>query len=221
MIKACIFDLDGVLVDTAKYHFLAWQRLAHELGIEFTEEDNEQLKGVSRMESLDLILSLGGKTLPDAEKQAYAAKKNDWYVEYIEEVTPKEMLPGVQVFLDELKENGVKIALGSASKNAMKILEKLHITDYFEAIIDGTKTTKSKPDPQVFLLGAEGVGEAPEDCVVFEDAQKGVEAAKAGGMYCVGVGEAKNLPLADITIASLAEITLEKLNKSVLNFTLK
>ena len=210
-IKACIFDLDGVIVDTAKYHYQAWRRLANELGFDFTEEQNEQLKGVSRMDSLNIILEIGNKTLSEEEKLTLAAKKNDWYVEFISKMGPNEILPGTEDFLKELKNKGIKIALGSASKNAMRILERVDIVHFFDAVIDGTKTTKGKPDPQVFLMGAEAVGEEPQNCVVFEDAQKGVEAAKNGGMYCVGVGEAQVLNQADFVIESLAEMSLMSL----------
>lgn len=212
-IKACIFDLDGVIVDTAKYHYKSWRRLANELGFDFTEEQNEQLKGVSRMDSLEIILKIGGKTLDEQSKLEWAAKKNEWYVEFIDDMAPDEILPGTITFLEELRSHGIKVALGSASKNAMRILEKVNITKYFDAVIDGTKTTKGKPDPQVFLMGAEAVGETPECCVVFEDAQKGVEAAKNGGMFCVGVGEESVLNQADFVITSLAEVNLTSLNK--------
>ncbi|MGB0522192.1 MAG: beta-phosphoglucomutase [Flammeovirgaceae bacterium] len=214
-IKACIFDLDGVIVDTAKYHYKAWRRLANELGFDFTEEQNEQLKGVSRMESLDIILDIGGKTLDEQHKLELAAKKNDWYVEFIDQMSPEEVLPGAESFLQELRAAGVKIALGSASKNAMRILERVNITHFFDAVIDGTKTTKSKPDPQVFLMGAEALEANPADCVVFEDALKGVEAAKNGGMHCVGVGEPQVLNQADFVIGSLAEINLSGLKKQL------
>jgi beta-phosphoglucomutase len=212
MIEACIFDLDGVIVDTAKYHFLAWRRLANELGFDFTEEDNEQLKGVSRMESLDIILRLGNKTLSDQEKTDWASKKNDWYVAYINKLPTSEILPGSVELLVELRKNNIKTALGSASKNSQKILKQLNIIHLFDAIIDGTKTTESKPHPQVFLMGAEAIGVNPENCVVFEDAPKGAQAAKAGGMMCVGIGKSENLPEADFVLESLAETSLADLN---------
>ena len=174
MIKACIFDLDGVLVDTAKYHYRAWRRLANELGFDFTEAQNEQLKGVSRMQSLDLILNWGVIDKTTREKQALAAQKNAWYVEFIARMTPAEVLDGVTAFLDELKSRGIKTALGSASKNAPAILKQTELARHFDAVIDGNKTTKSKPDPQVFLLGAEALGVAPSGAIVFEDAAKGI-----------------------------------------------
>lgn len=200
-IKACIFDLDGVICDTAKYHFRAWRKLANELGFDFTEEENEKLKGVSRVESLNLILKWGGIEEHDEEvKTAMADKKNGWYLDYILHMTPDETLPGVKNFLDDLKKQGIKIVLGSASKNSVTILEKIGLLSYFEAIIDGNKTTRSKPDPEVFLLGAEAVGCNPTECIVFEDAVKGVEAALAGGFYTVGVGSSDVLEDAHIVI---------------------
>ena len=211
-IKACIFDLDGVICDTAKFHFRAWKKLANELGFDFTEEDNEQLKGVSRTESLKLILSWGKMEENDEEVlTAMAEKKNAWYVESIARMTPHEILPGVKSFLDDLKKRQIKIVLGSASKNSMVILEKLELLPYFDAIIDGNKTTKSKPDPEVFLLGAEAVGLKPKDCIVFEDAEKGVEAALAGGFYTVGVGHHDVLDEAHIVIPAFEYIDIDEI----------
>jgi beta-phosphoglucomutase len=200
MIRGCIFDLDGVVVDTAKYHYLAWKRLAKEMGFDFTEQDNERLKGVSRMRSLDILLEIGGMTMGQEEKEAMATKKNEWYREYILKMEPGEILPGVQDFFSELKKEGMKIALGSASKNAVTILEQIGLKDTFDAIVDGTKVEKAKPDPEVFLKGAKEIGLMPEECVVFEDAEAGVEAAKSGKMKCVGVGDPEILGKADIVI---------------------
>ena len=184
-IKACIFDLDGVICDTAKYHFKAWRKLANELGFDFTEEENEKLKGVSRVESLNLILSWGGFEENDEEvKTAMADKKNAWYLDFITHMSPDETLPGVKNFLDDLKKRKIKIVLGSASKNSVTILERIGLMHYFDAIIDGNKTTRSKPDPEVFLLGAQAIGAEPKECIVFEDAEKGVEAALDGGFSC-------------------------------------
>jgi beta-phosphoglucomutase len=188
-IKACIFDLDGVIVDTAKYHFRAWRRLANELGFDFTEEENEQLKGVSRVESLNLILKWGKKEENDEEvKTIMADKKNAWYLEYIERMNSDEILPGAEAFLRDAKSKGIKIVLGSASKNSRLILERIGLLHLFDAIVDGNSTTKSKPDPEVFILGAQAVGLEPKECIVFEDAEKGIEAALNGGFYTVGVG---------------------------------
>lgn len=211
-IETCIFDLDGVICDTAKYHFRAWRRLANELGFDFTEEDNEKLKGVSRVESLNLILKWGNIIENDEEvKAAYADKKNEWYLEFILRMTPDEILPGIKNLLDELKSKQVKIVLGSASKNSRIILDRIGLTPYFDAIIDGNSTTKSKPDPEVFLLGAAAVGSLPKNCIVFEDAEKGVEAALEGGFYTVGVGHPDVLDDAHIVIPGFEYIEFSEI----------
>lgn len=210
-IKACIFDLDGVIVDTAKYHYLAWKRLANEMGFDFTEADNERLKGVSRMRSLDILLEIGNKEISAEEKETAATRKNEWYVEYILNLKPEEILPGVQVFLDELKAKDIKIALGSASKNAGLILDGLKLTHYFDAVIDGTKVSNAKPDPEVFLKGAESLGLKPEECIVFEDAQAGVEAAINGNMPCIGIGSEENLKGANFVMPGFEGVNFEGL----------
>jgi len=210
-IQACIFDLDGVIVDTAKYHYQAWRRLANSFGFDFSEAQNEQLKGVSRVESLDIILSIGEKTLDETTKQELATRKNTWYLDYIAAMTPDEILPGIIRFLDELKTNNIRIALGSASKNAVLTLEQVDLLSYFEVIIDGTITTRSKPDPQVFQLGAEGLGVAPKNCVVFEDAAKGVTAALSADMYAIGVGNANDLAHAHAVIPSFEHVNFEQI----------
>lgn len=209
--KACLFDLDGVIVDTAVYHFQAWRRLANELGFDFTEHQNEQLKGISRMESLDLILKWGNVTLSEEEKIEWATHKNAWYLELVQQMTPNEVLKGVPEFLRSLRANGIKIALGSASKNSRLILEKIKMIEFFDVIIDGNDLTRGKPDPQVFLLGAEATGCKPANCVVFEDALAGVQAGKAGGMKVIGVGDAKILHEADFVIKGFEEMTIERL----------
>jgi len=201
--QAALFDLDGVIVDTAKFHYLAWRELANGLGFDLSEAQNEKLKGISRMESLDVILGMGGVTLPQEEKNRLATIKNSRYVDMIKEIDASEILRGAKEYLIELRERGVKVALGSASKNAEIILQNLGILPLFDAIIDGNKVSKSKPDPEVFLLGAQALGVAPSACVVYEDAEAGVEAAKAGGMYAVGIGLAENLPKADIVVPGL------------------
>jgi beta-phosphoglucomutase len=210
-IKACIFDLDGVIVDTAVYHYKAWKRLANELGFDLTEEDNEKLKGVSRMRSLDLILQWGGVTKTEAEKEELAARKNNWYVEMISHMTPDEVLPGAEKFLQVCIDAGIKTALGSASKNSVTILEKTGIAHFFNVVIDGNKVSKPKPDPEVFLKGAEELGIPPANCVVFEDAIAGVEAAINGGMKVVGVGSPQVLGRANLVVKGLNEMSLEKL----------
>lgn len=212
-IKACIFDMDGVIVDTAKYHFKAWQRLADTLGIPFTEEQNEQLKGVSRVDSLERILAWGNLQLNNNKKIELMDLKNKWYLDFVAEVSPEEMLPGAHDFLLSLKENGIKIALGSSSRNSILILEKLGIIHLFDAIIDGTKIHFSKPHPEVFLKGAADLNVEPSEVIVFEDAISGVEAAKAGGFHCIGIGEASTLKQADMIINSLAEVNLDTLKR--------
>ncbi len=213
MIEACIFDLDGVVVDTAKYHYIAWKALAQELGFDFTKEDNERLKGVSRMQSLDILLEIGGKQFSDQEKLAMAEKKNTLYVSYIEKMSPEETLPGVEQFLRELRKKGIKTALGSASKNAPLILERIGLAGWFDVIVDGNSISEAKPNPEVFMKGAEKLGVLPERCVVFEDAIAGVEAARNANMYCVGIGEPETLGLADLVIPGFNEFTVEMLLK--------
>jgi beta-phosphoglucomutase len=210
-LKGCIFDLDGVIVDTAKYHFLAWRRLAGELGFEFTSEDNEALKGVSRMASLEILLKTGGIKKSEKEKEELAARKNGWYVEYISGMTPNEILPGSVRLLKQLRKEGIRTAIGSASKNALTILDGIKITELFDVIVDGNKIHSAKPDPEVFVRGAEELNLDPSCCIVFEDAQAGIEAAIAGGMKCVGVGNPKLLGKADLVIPDLRKITVKQL----------
>ncbi|RUT79658.1 beta-phosphoglucomutase [Ancylomarina longa] len=211
-ISACIFDLDGVVVDTAKYHYIAWRSLANELGFDFTKEDNERLKGVSRMTSLDILLEIGNVELDEKTKLQLAEKKNKNYLEYILKMTPDEILPGVKDFFKVLKSEGIKIALGSASKNAMTILKQLQLTDYFDAIVDGTHVSKAKPDPEVFLKGAELLGFSPAECIVFEDAEAGVEAALNGKMRCVGIGSPEVLGKANLVVPGFVGLTMAQLD---------
>ena len=216
MISACLFDLDGVLVDTAKYHYLAWKRLANQLGFFFSEADNERLKGVSRMDSLQILLEVGGLThFSSNEKWAMANRKNGWYVEFISRMTPKEILPGALDFLHQVKEAGLKIALGSASKNSTTILQRVGITSLFDAIIDGNKITHAKPHPQVFLIGAEELHVPPSQCLVFEDAAAGIEAAIAAGIKCVGVGNPSILCRANLVIPGFQNLTWESLQREL------
>jgi beta-phosphoglucomutase len=213
-IKACIFDLDGVIVDTAVYHYQAWKRLANQMGFDFTEHQNEQLKGVSRMASLDLILGWGNiSNKTEAEKLQLANQKNDWYTEMINQMTPAEILPGAHQFVQTCREAGIKTAIGSASKNTPTILNKLQLTDLFDAIIDGNSVSIPKPNPEVFLKGAEAVGVTPTACVVFEDAIAGIEAAINGGMKTVGIGSPETLTKADIVVSGLDKMSLEILEK--------
>ena len=207
MIRGFLFDLDGVLVDTAQYHFLAWQRMAAELGIHFGEAENEQLKGVSRAESLNRILAWGGKSLSDVEKQHWMTLKNDWYLELVRGMPADDYLPGAHEFLRASRAAGIKVALGSASKNAPLILERLGWIPLFDAMVDGNVVTASKPDPEVFLEGARRLGLKPEECVVFEDSEAGVEAARRGGMKVVGIGHGLD---ADLIVSGLDQLTPEQ-----------
>lgn len=206
--RAAIFDLDGVIVDTAKYHYLAWKRLANDLGFDFTETDNERLKGVSRTRSLEILLEIGELTLDDEAKAQLAEKKNSWYVDDISRMSASEILAGAAEYLQYLRAKDVKIALGSASKNAPLILERIGISSLFDAIIDGNKVSKAKPDPEVFLRAAEELDILPEECVVFEDAEAGIEAALLAGMGAVGIGKANVLKDAEIIIPGLFALAI-------------
>ena len=217
-IKGCIFDLDGVIVDTAKYHFLAWKKLATMLNIHFTEVDNERLKGVSRMASLDIILEIGNSVPDEKTKEEYASLKNKWYLDYINRMMPDEILPGSLEFISELKNSGIKVALGSASRNTPLILERLGIGKFFDAIADGNVVSKAKPDPEVFITAAKLVGVPPEECIVFEDAVAGVEAALKAGMRCVGIGSEKTLKNAHFVVSGLDKMNLKKLKVIAKNF---
>jgi beta-phosphoglucomutase len=213
LISACIFDLDGVIVDTAHYHFLAWKRLAHELGYELTSADNENLKGVSRMRSLEIVLQLGGVTATAHEKELMANKKNTWFNDYVERMMPEEIFPGVKQLIRDLKSNGIKVGLASSSKNAKTVIKLLHIQNEFDAIVDGTMIEHSKPHPEIFLLTAKKLGVKPEECLVFEDAEAGVAAALAAGMKCVGVGDAQQLNRAHEIVANTADFKISELSK--------
>jgi beta-phosphoglucomutase len=208
-VQGAIFDLDGVLVDTAKYHYLAWRRLAQELGFDFSEQDNERLKGVSRMRSLEILLEIGNYPMTDGEKAAAAARKNAWYVEYLHTLDKSAVLPGSEEVLESLKARGIKIALGSASKNAPLILERLGIAGFFDAVIDGNAVSNAKPNPEVFLKGAEALGISPHLCVVFEDALAGIEAARSGGMRVIAIGNPELLPGADRYITCLKDLLVD------------
>ena len=211
VIQCCIFDLDGVIVDTAKYHYLAWKRLANSLGFDFTEHDNEQLKGVSRVESLKLILKLGSVALDHAAFDAALVNKNGWYLEYIHKIGPEEILPGVSDFLVDVRAKGIKTALGSASKNAVLILERIKLLEQFDVIVDGNKVVNAKPDPEVFLKAAREIGVAPADCIVFEDAVAGVQAALNANMKVIGIGHENVLHHANLVIANFQHMTIDGL----------
>jgi beta-phosphoglucomutase len=192
-IKAFIFDLDGVIVDTAKYHYLAWRKIADQLGIDFTHEHNELLKGVSRVRSLDIILELGKVDASQEDKDKWLIQKNEDYLSYLVDMDASEILPGVMSVLQFLKNKNQLIALGSASKNARPILEKTGTLIYFDAVVDGNDVTNAKPDPEVFLIAAQLLNVKPENAIVFEDSVAGVQAANIGGMTSVGIGEETTL----------------------------
>jgi beta-phosphoglucomutase len=212
-IQACIFDLDGVIVDTAKFHYIAWKEMATALGFDFTEKENEWLKGVSRMRSLDILLEIGKVTKSEAEKKLLAESKNERYLEFVRRMTKEEILPGVTRFLDDLRSNGILIALGSASKNAPLILERIQLMEKFDVVVDGNSVSKAKPDPEVFLKCAEFLNVKPDECLVFEDAQAGIDAALNGGMKVIGVGSPDNLSYADHFIPGFKKLDYELISK--------
>ena len=214
--KAFIFDLDGVIVDTAKYHFLAWRNLANSLGFEFTEEHNELLKGGSRVRSLEILLEIGKVSLTEEEKQLLLNKKNTEYLEYVNKMTADEILPGISDLLDYLDAKKIKYALGSASKNAPLILEKVGLLNRFTALVDGNDVSKAKPDPEVFLIGAQKLHMKPENCIVVEDAIAGVEAANAANMVSIGIGDAELLKEATYVLKDTTGFTNDFL-KNLIN----
>ena len=198
-------------MDTAKYHFTAWRRLGREFGFELTEKQNERLKGVSRMGTLELILDWAGIEKTESEKFEMTERKNVWYRERILEMTESEILEGVMPFLEDLRAKNIPFALGSASKNSIPILNQIGIKDYFVDIIDGNRTTRSKPDPQTFELGAEALNLKPEECIVFEDSQKGIQAALSGGFHAVGIGKQEVLSKAHLVIPNFIGRTFEEI----------
>ena len=204
--KGFIFDLDGVIVDTAKYHYLAWKQLADQLDIPFTIQDNEKFKGVSRKRCLELLLEMGGLQVSQDQFESWLEEKNADYLKYIGTMDASEILPDVSRVLDFLKGRKVPMALGSASKNAVPILEKVGLTDYFSTVVDGTQVVKAKPDPEVFLIAASRLELPPGACVVIEDAQAGIAAANTAGMYSIGIGEAEVLPEADTVFRDFTEM---------------
>ncbi len=210
-LKACIFDLDGVIVDTAHFHYLAWKRLADELSIPFTAEDNEHLKGVSRIDSLNFLLKLGKKALLPAHFEDCLKRKNEWFLASIANMTPADVLVGVREFLEELKHSPIRIALGSASKNAIFILDRVELTHYFEVLIDGNQIKQAKPAPDVFLKGAEGLQTLPAHCLVFEDGIAGIEAAHNAHMKAIGIGQTNVLHMADFVMPDFNGFNLASL----------
>jgi len=211
--KGFIFDLDGVIVDTAKYHFLAWKKLANSIGVDFTEHQNEQLKGVSRIESLQKILNWGNKTLSETDFKRLMAEKNADYLSYISVMDASEILPGVIDRLQFLIDNNQPIALGSASKNSVEILNKVNLFKKFDAIVDGNAVTKAKPDPEVFLEAAKAIRIKPSNCIVFEDSVAGIQAANSANMISIGIGDASVLNEADFVFRDFTEMSLDFLEK--------
>ena len=203
-----IFDLDGVIVDTAKYHYLAWKKLANELGFEFTVEQNEMFKGVSRKRCLEILLEIGNKEATKEQFDSWMVEKNQDYLEYINEMDDSEILPDVPKVLDFLKKQHIPIALGSASKNARPILEKVGLLSYFDVIVDGNNVTKAKPDPEVFLIAAQKIKVPPKNCIVFEDALAGIKAANNADMTSIGIGGADILEEADYNFSDFTQIDL-------------
>lgn len=208
-IKAFIFDLDGVLTDTAEYHHRGWKRLADEEGVPFTREDNEHLRGIPRRESLMLILK--GRTYPEDKIQAMMERKNNYYLEFIREISPRDLLPGARELLEELRRAGLKSALGSASKNAREVIQRLGIADLLDAVSDGSSVERQKPAPDLFLHAAGQLGVLPAECVVVEDATAGIQAARAGGFRTVGLGPRERVSEAEVVFPSLENVTLEDL----------
>jgi beta-phosphoglucomutase len=207
MKKGFIFDLDGVIVDTAKYHYLAWRKLANQLGFEFTKEQNELFKGVSRKRCLEILLEIGTIDASKQQFDSWMLEKNIDYLVYIENMDASEILPDIPRVLEFLNKNKIPIALGSASKNARSILEKVNLLHYFDVIVDGNNVTKAKPDPEVFLLAAEQLGVHRNDCIVFEDAVAGVEAANAAKMISIGIGDDSVLSEAQFNFNDFTEIS--------------
>jgi len=204
--KAFIFDLDGVIVDTAKYHFLAWKKVASQIGIEFTLENNELLKGVSRVRSLDIILELGEIKASQEDKNKWLIQKNQDYLTYLVDMDQSEILPGVLPVLKFLKDRNQLIALGSASKNARPILEKTNIIHYFDAIVDGNDVSNAKPDPEVFLRAAQLLNASNENSIVFEDSVAGIQAANTAKMVSIGIGEKTTLQEAEFIFKDFLQI---------------
>lgn len=215
-LEAVIFDLDGVITDTAEYHYLAWKKTAEKVGVPFDKDFNEKLKGIGRMESLELILEQSDRSFTEAEKIQLAKEKNDLYVELIQNITPSEILPGILSLLKELKENNIKVGLASASKNAFAVVNKLEIAQYFDYIADSAMIKKGKPDPEIFMDVADALNISYKNCVGVEDAEAGIQAIKAANMFAIGIGDVKHLNKADITLSSTKELTLDLLKKEFL-----
>jgi beta-phosphoglucomutase len=210
-LKAVIFDLDGVIADTARFHYQAWKKLASGIGINLTYEFNENLKGVGRMESLDLILALTEKDYSNEEKIGLANKKNRYYLEFVSRMTPSDLLPGVVKCFEVIKDNNIKIVLASASKNSLDVIKRLEIKNYFDYVVSSKDILKSKPNPEIFIKAAKGIKVATKNCVGVEDSIAGILAINACNMFSVGIGNKKNLYPADICIKNLTEFDIEEI----------
>ena len=210
-LKAVIFDLDGVIADTARFHYQAWKKLASGIGINLTYEFNEKLKGVGRMESLDLMLTLASKNYSNEEKMELANRKNRYYLEFINRMTPSDLLPGVIECFEVLKDNNIKIVLASASKNYLYVIKRLEIEKYFDYIVSGKDISKSKPDPEIFIKAAEGIKAATYNCAGVEDSIAGILAINACNMFSIGIGDKEDLYNADICLENLTEFNLEEI----------
>jgi beta-phosphoglucomutase len=217
MKKAFIFDLDGVIVDTAKFHYLAWKELANDLGFDFSEKQNEMLKGVSRSKSLEILLEIGNISLTQEHKEKLMFEKNQRYLSSVDSLGASEILPGIKDLILYLKSKNILVALGSASKNAIPLLKSLELYEHFDAIVDGNDVTHAKPDPEVFLLAAEKLRVSPANCVVVEDSQAGIQAANIAGMTSVGIGSPENLSGSDFLFASTGDLTTDFVER-FLNF---
>lgn len=213
--KGFVFNLDGVIVDTAKYHYRAWRRLADEMGVDFPIEQHEQLRSLSRMESLEKILEWGGLYMTEAEKLHWADVKNNWYQGLIANMSPEEVLPGVLPFLMEVRRSGGRTALSSASRNARAVLASTQLEPYFDVILDGSAARKSKPHPECFQLAAAALDLPPAECIVFDDAVLGVQAARIGGFHIVGIGNPEDLPAAELVISGFENYRLEDILEAV------
>jgi beta-phosphoglucomutase len=209
-LQAFIFDLDGVITDTAEYHYLAWKALGEELGIPFTREFNEELKGVSRMDSLEKILALGNRenNFSLEEKEALATKKNEHYVRLIANISPEDILPGIKGLINEIKENGYRLGLASVSKNAFTVMDSLGLRGEFDVVVDAATIAKGKPDPEIFLTAAKLLNVDPSACIGIEDAAAGVDSIKGAGMFAVGIGSEESLAKADIIYSSTEQLSL-------------
>jgi beta-phosphoglucomutase len=211
--QAVVFDLDGVITDTAEFHYLGWKRLADELGVPFDREKNQKLRGVSRMESLELVLSGSGLSFSAPQKEELAARKNGYYQDYVSGIKPSDLLPGIERFLKELKQANLKLAIASASKNAFTVIELLKIAGFFDYIVDAAKINRGKPDPELFLKAASGVEITPAKCVGVEDAEAGIAAIKAAGMKAVGVGNRTLLSKADWVADNTSQLSIAAFNR--------